>query len=103
MEQLLTDYLRVLGPDHPETLDTRHTLAYRFGEAGDPAGAAIALEQLLTDYLRVLGLTTPGPWTFASTSLGGEEKLVIPLARPRHWSNCSPTTCGCWAPTTPAP
>jgi hypothetical protein len=27
-EQLLTDCLRVLGPDHPHTLITRHNLAY---------------------------------------------------------------------------
>ncbi|MDQ3151759.1 MAG: tetratricopeptide repeat protein [Actinomycetota bacterium] len=32
-EQLLTDYLRVLGPDHPHTLTTRSNLAYWHSKA----------------------------------------------------------------------
>ncbi|MER5757729.1 FxSxx-COOH system tetratricopeptide repeat protein [Streptomyces sp. NPDC002082] len=44
-----------LGPDHPDTLTTRHELAYCRGEAGDAAGAATAFEQLLEDRLRVQG------------------------------------------------
>jgi len=40
MQELLTDLLRVLGPDHPDTLTTRSNLAYWRGQAGDPAGAA---------------------------------------------------------------
>jgi NB-ARC domain/Domain of unknown function (DUF4062)/Tetratricopeptide repeat len=47
------------GPDHPDTLITRHNLARWRGEAGDPTGAASALEHLLTDYLRVLGPDHP--------------------------------------------
>ena len=54
-----TDRLRVLGPDHPDTLNTRHNLAYWRGEAGDLTGAATATEQLLTDRLRVLGPDHP--------------------------------------------
>jgi len=38
--ELLTDRLRVLGPDHPHTLTTRAHLASWRGLAGDPAGAA---------------------------------------------------------------
>ena len=37
MEQLLVDFLRVLGPDHPDTLTTRHNLVYWRGQAGDAA------------------------------------------------------------------
>jgi len=48
-----------LGPDHPDTLATRHSLALWRGESGDPAGAATAFEQLLADYLRVLGPDHP--------------------------------------------
>lgn len=44
-----------LGPDHPDTLNTRRSLARWQAEAGDPAGAAAAMECLLDDYLRVLG------------------------------------------------
>jgi len=40
MEELLTDQLRVLGPDHPDTLATRHNLASWRGRSSDPAGAA---------------------------------------------------------------
>ena len=61
LEELLTDRLRVLGPDHPETLTTRNNLAHWRGDAGDAAGATAALEDLLTDRLRVLGPATPTP------------------------------------------
>jgi hypothetical protein len=44
-----------LGPDHRDTLATRHNLARWPGAAG----AAAALEELLQDRLRVLGLDTP--------------------------------------------
>ena len=52
---MLTDFLRVLGPDHPDTLGARFNLAYWRGEAGDAAGAATAFKEMLTDFLRVLG------------------------------------------------
>ncbi|MFF0234680.1 tetratricopeptide repeat protein, partial [Micromonospora sp. NPDC005254] len=58
-EHLLTNCLRVLGPEHSDTLTTRHNLANSRGEAGDSNGAAIAFEQLLTDRLRVLGPDHP--------------------------------------------
>ena len=51
--------LRYLGPDHPETLITRHNLARWRGAAGDPAGAVAAYEELLADYQRVLGPDHP--------------------------------------------
>jgi hypothetical protein len=52
---LLADRLRVLGPDHPDTLATRGDVAHWRGHAGDPAGAVIAFEELLADYWRLLG------------------------------------------------
>jgi hypothetical protein len=58
-QHLHTTALQHLGPDHPDTLTTRHNLARWQGEAGDPAGAATAYEQLLTDRLRVLGPDHP--------------------------------------------
>ena len=58
---LLDDLLRVLGPDHPDTLTARSSFAYWRGESGDPAGAAEAFEQLLADRLRVLGPDHPTP------------------------------------------
>ena len=35
-EELLADRTRVLGPDHPDTLNTRGNLAYCRAEAGNP-------------------------------------------------------------------
>ncbi|MFG2825379.1 tetratricopeptide repeat protein [Kitasatospora sp. NPDC048365] len=48
-----------LGPDHPDTLITRHDLASCRGEAGDPAAAADMSEALFADRLRVLGPDHP--------------------------------------------
>ncbi len=58
-EELLTDCLRVLGPDHINTLSTCGNIAHFRGQAGDAAGAAASLEELLTDHLRVLGPDHP--------------------------------------------
>jgi hypothetical protein len=63
-EALITDQLRVLGPDHPNT--TRSYLARWRGEAGDPAGATTAYEALLTDQLRILGPDHPDTLTTRS-------------------------------------
>jgi len=41
MEELLTDRLRVLGPDHPHTLTTRHMLASWRGRAGEGRGSRL--------------------------------------------------------------
>lgn len=60
-KQLISDKLRVLGPDHPQTLAARNTLAHHLGAAGDPAGAAA--EQLLADQRRVLGSDHPDTLT----------------------------------------
>ncbi|MFG3134652.1 tetratricopeptide repeat protein [Streptomyces sp. NPDC048211] len=50
---------RSLGPDHPDTLTTRHHLAFWRGEAGDAAGAAAAFAELLENRRRVLGPDHP--------------------------------------------
>jgi hypothetical protein len=52
-----------LGADHPDTLTTRHELAYWQGETGDAAGAATAFELLLADRLRMLGPDHPDTLT----------------------------------------
>nr|BFE75101.1 hypothetical protein GCM10020092_084020 [Actinoplanes digitatis] len=56
---MLADYVRVLGPDHPDTLSARHNLAGLRGDAGDAVGAVAALELLLADCLRVFGPDHP--------------------------------------------
>jgi Tetratricopeptide repeat len=50
---------RVLGPDHPDTLTTRHSLAYWTGQAGDPAAARDQFTALLPIRERVLGPEHP--------------------------------------------
>jgi hypothetical protein len=45
----------VLGPEHPDTLTTRHELADWTGEAGDAAGARDQYAALLPIDERVLG------------------------------------------------
>ncbi|UJW32428.1 tetratricopeptide repeat protein [Saccharothrix sp. AJ9571] len=56
-----------LGPDHPDTLTTRSSLATWRGDAGDLAGAVAAFEQLLTDQLWVLGPEHPETLTTRSS------------------------------------
>jgi hypothetical protein len=54
---------RVLGPEHPNTLATRHNLAYNTGRAGDAAGARDQLVALLPIFERVLGPEHPDTLT----------------------------------------
>ncbi len=45
---LLSDMERVLGPDHPDTLTTRHNLASWQEKAGDVAGAVAGYAEVLS-------------------------------------------------------
>ncbi|WP_460769773.1 tetratricopeptide repeat protein [Nocardiopsis nanhaiensis] len=54
-EELYERQLRVLGPDHLDTLRTRHGLAYLRSEAGDTTGAIVRYRDLLSDLDRVVG------------------------------------------------
>ena len=51
--------LEYLAADHPDTLETRRSVAYWRGEAGDAAGAVAELTTLLADHQRVLGADHP--------------------------------------------
>jgi hypothetical protein len=53
-EPLLRDQVRVLGPDHADTLETRQLLANLRYRTGDTEGAAEELEQLLAALSRTL-------------------------------------------------
>jgi tetratricopeptide (TPR) repeat protein len=48
-----------LGAEHPDTLATRHNLAFCRGRAGDVAGAAAEFEALMAVQQRVLGAEHP--------------------------------------------
>uniref|UniRef100_UPI0035B2B911 tetratricopeptide repeat protein n=1 Tax=Zoogloea sp. TaxID=49181 RepID=UPI0035B2B911 len=58
-EALLQVRQRVLGPDHPDTLITRHNIAGWTGECGDARKALALFEALLPDQQRVLGSDHP--------------------------------------------
>ncbi len=61
--QLIADARRdsdVYGPEHPDTLNARHNLAYWTGQAGDAAGARDQLAALLPIRERVRGPEHPG-------------------------------------------
>jgi len=59
MAALLPVQERVSGPEHPETLATRHYLAWLTGRAGDAAGARDQFAALLPISKRVLGPKHP--------------------------------------------
>ncbi|GIF12830.1 hypothetical protein Ate01nite_28620 [Actinoplanes teichomyceticus] len=48
----------ILGPEHPYTLDARHSSGWWRSRTGHP-GAATAAEQLLEDCERILGAEHP--------------------------------------------
>ena len=100
-EELLADRLRVLDPDHPDTLTTRGNLARWRGEAGDPGGAATATEELLADRLRVLGPDHPDTLGTRNNLAYWRGEAGDPAGGAPRSRSCSPTCCGCWAPTTP--
>lgn len=76
----------MLGPDHPETLATRHYLAHLQARAGDTAGAAAALEELLPDRVRVLGPDHPHTLTtrnyLAHLRCRGSSRGRLPVLHP---------------------
>jgi hypothetical protein len=51
--------LRVLGPDHPDTLTARNNVAGWAGQSGDVGEALRLFRELLPDQLRVLGPDHP--------------------------------------------
>jgi hypothetical protein len=59
LARLVTDSVRLLGPEHPDTLNTRGSLATVRGGCGDVARAVAETEQLLRDRTRVLGPDHP--------------------------------------------
>jgi tetratricopeptide (TPR) repeat protein len=69
-EVLLTDMRRILGADHPSTLQTRGNLAIAYQDAGRTAEAIPLFEQTLADRERVLGADHP-------STLNARDNLAI--------------------------
>ena len=59
LQRALADRARVLGPDHPDTLESRDNLAGAYEAAGDLGRAIPLFEQTLADRARVLGPDHP--------------------------------------------
>jgi hypothetical protein len=62
-EDVLAARIRLLGPDHPDTLDTRVIVVRCYGLAGELKRAIQATEALLNDLIRVLGADDPQTFT----------------------------------------
>ncbi|WP_436982833.1 tetratricopeptide repeat protein [Streptomyces sp. enrichment culture] len=62
-EQVLADSERTLGPHHPDTLQTRHSLAVSYWQAGRTQDAINLHEQVLTERERTLGPEHPDTLT----------------------------------------
>ena len=56
---VLAAQLRVLGPDHPDTLATRHQIAVEMAARGDYAAAETEFRDMLAAKLQVLGPDHP--------------------------------------------
>ena len=62
-ELLTADLERVLGPDHPDTLNSRNSLAAAYQAAGRAAEAILLFEQTLAARERLLGADHPDSLT----------------------------------------
>lgn len=85
---LLRDEMRVLGPDHIYTLETRSEVAAWTGYAGNAAGARELFAVLLPDQMRVLGADNPttltmrnnlAHWTGEAGDAAGARDLFAAL------------------------
>ena len=75
-----------LGPDHPDTLTTRHNIAFWTGEVGDAREALRLFTELLPDQERVLGRDHPDTLTTRNniatwTGEVGDAREALRLSR----------------------
>jgi Tetratricopeptide repeat len=71
---------RVLGPEHPDALDARATLAFWTGEAGDPAAARYQFAALLPVRERVSGPENPATLVTRGSLAGWTGQAGDPAA-----------------------
>jgi hypothetical protein len=102
-ESLITDLDRLLGADHPDTLNTRNSLAAAYQAAGRPAEAIPLFEQTLVGRERLLGPDHPDTLNsqnnlaaaYQDEGRTGEAKLLFELtlaARERLLGSDDPST-----------
>ena len=73
LEQVLTDCVRVLGEDHPDTLASRNNLAGAYESAGRLNEAITLYEQVLPDRIRILGEDHPDTLASRNNLAGAYE------------------------------
>ena len=73
LEQVLTDCVRTLGEDHPDTLTSRNNLAGAYESAGRLEEAITLYEQVLPDRIRILGEDHPDTLTSRNNLAGAYE------------------------------
>ena len=84
LQRALADSVRMLGPDHPDTLASRDNLAGAWRAAGDLGRAIPLYEQTLADRLRVRGENHPDTLTSRNNlayayQAAGDLGRAIPL------------------------
>jgi hypothetical protein len=79
--QVLGDHVRILGPDHPETLETRQDLAELRAKSGDVTGAIADFRKLLADQRRLPQPAIPRSWAPARPSATARPVICCPAYR----------------------
>ena len=93
----------MLGPDHPDALNSRNSLAAAYLAAGRAADAIPLFEQTLASRERLLGPDDPDILPRGITSLLPTRTSAGPSMRSRCSSGPWPYESDCWAPIIPAP
>jgi hypothetical protein len=83
-EALIEDYERLLGPDHPNTLNSRNNLAIAYGDAGRTAEAITLHERTLADRERLLGPDHPDTLN-SRNNLANAYRAADAPSRRRWW------------------
>ena len=99
--ELLPDEERVLGRDHPDTLNNRHNIAAWTGEAGNAPEALRLFRELLPDEERVLGRDHPDTLNNRHNIAAWTGEVGDAPRRCGCSASCCRTGSGCWAATTP--
>ncbi|MFJ3439368.1 tetratricopeptide repeat protein [Streptomyces cyaneofuscatus] len=82
-QQVLTDRERILGPEHPNTLISRSSLAIVLGGLGQHRQAADLHQRVLTDRERILGPDHPS--TLISRDNLADARARLAAAGCRRW------------------
>jgi Domain of unknown function (DUF4062) len=88
------------GPEHPDTLATRASLASWTGEAGDAAGPATSSPRCCPSRSGCWPPSTRKPWPPATTSPSGPGQRGMRPGPATSSPRCCPSASGYWVPST---